>query len=114
MLTVDSLEAMGIKTQEGLERCLNNEQFYFRLIKKSMQDDSCEKLRDLLGSGDLNAAFELAHSLKGVYGNLSLTPLYEAVSEITELLRARTQTDYSGLIEKLITNKNALAALCAD
>ena len=32
-------------------------------------------------------AFEIAHSLKGVYGNLSLTPLYEPMCELTELLK---------------------------
>ena len=42
-----------------------------------------------------------SHALKGVLGNLSLTPLYEKVCEITELLRARTETDYAPLLSEI-------------
>ena len=38
-------------------------------------------------------AFESAHALKGMYSNLSLTPLTAPISEMTELLRAGTDTD---------------------
>lgn len=112
MLTLSSLEELGVNTREGMERCLNNEQFYLRLVKKSMEDENCEKLRDALEKNDLDAAFTLAHTLKGVYGNLALTPLFEIVNEMTELLRARTQTDYSAMTSALIEKKNALKALC--
>lgn len=112
MLTLSSLEELGVNTREGMERCLNNEQFYLRLVKKSTEDENCEKLRDALEKNDLDAAFTLAHTLKGVYGNLALTPLFEIVNEMTELLRARTQTDYSAMTSALIEKKNALKALC--
>ena len=55
-------------------------------------------LEQQIGKGDLGAAFETAHALKGMYANLSLSPLTKPVSEITELLRSRTETDYSSLI----------------
>ncbi|MBO4501797.1 MAG: Hpt domain-containing protein [Clostridia bacterium] len=112
MLTIASLEELGVNTREGLERCLSNEQFYLRLVRKSMEDENCEKLRDALEKGDLDTAFTLAHTLKGVYGNLALTPLFTIVNEMTELLRARTQADYSAMTCELITKKNAIKALC--
>lgn len=112
MLDIASLDAMGVNTAEGLERCLSNEQFYFRLIKKCMQDDTCEKLRDALEANDLNSAFALAHTLKGVYGNLALKPLFDITNAMTELLRNREQRDYSGMISDLLEKKNTLKALC--
>ncbi|MBR5658308.1 MAG: Hpt domain-containing protein, partial [Lachnospiraceae bacterium] len=60
-----------------------------------------------IGERDLKGAFEAAHALKGVLGNLSLTPLYEIVCEITELLRAQTDTDYLPYLARI-------AALRAD
>ena len=39
--------------------------------------------------------------MKGVSANLALTPLREPVSEITELLRSRTETDYAPLMERI-------------
>ena len=42
---------------------------------------------------------------KLMYANLSLTPLTKPVSEITELLRSKTQTDYSAHLIKIIFYK---------
>ena len=61
---------------------------------------------------DYDAAFDAAHALKGVLGNLSLTPLFDKASEITELLRNRTDTDYSSLLSELTNAKEELAKLC--
>ena len=41
----------------------------------------------------LRAAFEAAHTLKGVAGNLGLKPLYDAVCHIVEPLRRGEERD---------------------
>lgn len=88
MLTLDALKEYGANTAEGLGRCLNNEAFYFRLIGMALNDAGFDKLNAALDAGDTRAAFEAAHALKGVLGNLSLTPLYAPTAELTELLRS--------------------------
>lgn len=40
-----------------------------------------------MAEGDAKGAFEAAHTLKGVAGNLSLERLYRAVEKQTEFLR---------------------------
>lgn len=52
-------------------------------------------MKEAVEAGDLKSAFEAAHGLKGVLGNLSLTQRYDPVAEITELLRAVTKMDYT-------------------
>ena len=111
MLSVEKLNEFGADTNEALERCMNNEQFYLMLVEKALKDDSLERLDLALKDGNLDAGFEIAHSLKGVLLNLSLTPLYEVTAEITELLRSRTQTDYSPYLEKAFSLKNKLIEL---
>ena len=83
------------------------------MIGKALQDDSCEALKAAVESGDLARGFEIAHALKGVTGNLALTPIYAPVSEITELLRARTDTDCSALIDAIRRGRDRLEELCA-
>ena len=91
MLTIDSLKAFGANTDEGVARCFGKEDFYLRLAKMVVAQNQADfdKLSAAIGANDLGAAFDAAHSLKGVLGNLSLTPIYDPVSEITEELRAK-------------------------
>ena len=61
-----------------------------------------------------HAAFEAAHALKGVLGNLSLTSIYAPIVEITELLRNNTDMDYTSLLSNILEKKDELGRLCAD
>ena len=108
MLTIERLNEFGADTAEGLGRCMNNEAFYFRLIGMVAQDANFAKLKEAMDAGDLTAGFEAAHALKGVLGNLSLTPVYEPALQICELLRTRTETDYGPLLEELYAQKEKL------
>ena len=111
MITVDALRTFGANTEEGLGRCLNNETFYLRLVGMALDDANFAKLEDAAGRGDKNAAFEAAHALKGVLGNLGLTPLYEPASELTELLRSGEDADYPALVADLLARLKTLTAL---
>ncbi len=110
-MTVAQLREFGANVDEAMKRCLNNETFYLTLVGKALRDPSFERLRDALEQGDLDRAFELAHSLKGVTGNLSLTPIYCALQEMTDLLRKKAETDYSPYMETILGKKKELEAL---
>ena len=101
MLTIDKLNEYGANTGEGLARCMGNEALYLRLVGTVADQADFGKLGESIAEGDLRSAFEAAHALKGVLGNLSLTPLYEKVCEITELLRGQTETDYMPLLSEI-------------
>jgi len=111
MLTIDKLREYGANVDEGLARCMNREDFYIMLVGKVLEDTKIKELESQLNEKDLDSAFETAHALKGMYANLSLTPLAEPIIEITELLRKRTDTDYSELLEKAKTQFEKLCAL---
>ena len=114
MLTIDTLKAYGANVQEGLGRCMNNEAFYLRLVKMAAGDANFDKLDSALVAGDLTGAFEAAHALKGMLGNLSLTPVLTPVAEVTEVLRARTDTDYGSYQARIREQHQALMELCTD
>lgn len=98
MLTIDILRSWGADVEEGLARCMNMEDFYITLVGKVIEDNRLPLLEQQIAANDLDKAFETAHALKGMYANLSLTPLTKPLSEMTEFLRSRTQTDYSALL----------------
>ncbi len=111
MFTIEKLKTYGANTDEALTRCMGNEAFYLKLIGKVLDDKNFAALEEAIANNNLDAAFEAAHSLKGVLGNLSLTPIYEPVYEITELLRARTNADYQPYLKTISEKKAELAAL---
>ena len=95
MLTVDALKAYGANTEEGLARCLNNEAFYLKMVGMMKDDAHAQALTNAVAEGNLQAAFEAAHALKGSLANLALTPALDAVTDILEPLRRREErADY--------------------
>ncbi len=110
MVTMETLRAYSDGVDAGLARCMNNEAFYLRLVNMALDDPNFSRLEDAVKNGDKKAAFEAAHALKGVLGNLSLTPLFEAASEMTELLRAGEDADYPALLARILEQRDALLA----
>ncbi|MCR5626311.1 MAG: Hpt domain-containing protein [Lachnospiraceae bacterium] len=112
MLTVDELNKLGANTEEGLKRCMGREDMYLKLVPKALNDANFERLKDAISNNDLTLAFEAVHAIKGVSGNLSLTPIYDKSDEITELLRKKSEADYSLLVDELIEIRDKFRACC--
>lgn len=111
MLTIDELKALGADTNDGIARCMGKEDFYLRMVKLALSDDSFEKMKEAVLAGNLDEGFERAHAMKGILANVSLTSLYEPVAAMTEDLRARKDIDYTDQIaaaEELLNKYRAL------
>ncbi len=111
MITIDSLKECGADTANGIARCADNEEFYIRMVTMALNDTSFETLEEAIAQHDLKAAFERAHAMKGVLGNVGLVNVFAPVSEITEELRAGNDIDYSGHLEKIRTELEKYRAL---
>ncbi len=111
MITIDNLREYGANVDEGLARCVNNEEFYLRLVAKVVNDTAFAELRAAVEANDLDNAFEAAHKLKGAVGNLALTPLCEPVNEMVEFLRNRSEADYPHYLEEIEAKKKLLEDL---
>lgn len=96
-------EAYGADYNAAMARFMGNEVTYLRILNMLFQDTNLQKLGDALSRGDLAGAFEAAHTLKGVAGNLGLTPFYESVCSIVEPLREGAQRDYSQMYQNILS-----------
>lgn len=110
MLTIEKLQEYGVNTKEGLARCMNNATFYSRMIALGLKNDSFDKLEASLAAGNLEESFELSHALKGVVGNLALTPIYDPLAEMTEMLRAKKDADYVAMYKPIKEIRDKLVA----
>ena len=114
MLTIDGLKALGANTEEGLNRCMNMEAFYLRMVETGLRDEGFHKLPLAVEAGDTKTAFECAHALKGTMANLALYPISQPVSELTELLRQGKPGDYQGLVQKILEEYGKFMKLIED
>lgn len=105
-------EAYGADYETTMRRFMGSETMYLRFLNMMFQDESLHRLGAALEAGDMSGAFEHAHALKGMVGNMGLTPLYEAICRIVDPLRCRDlQKDYPALfldIEKEFQKVSAL------
>lgn len=85
---LEKLAALGLDVEDGLNRFMGNEPIYVRCLKKfPPQAEQCTLHGDLANK-DYEAALHSAHAMKGVTGNLSITPLYTRYSTIVNRIRA--------------------------
>lgn len=77
----------GIDWFATLDRFMNNENLYEKILFKFPADPSFPELKKKIAEGDVQASFMYAHTLKGVAGNLGLAHLFHLASLLTDELR---------------------------
>ncbi len=87
------LEENGVDVDATLKRFMGKDALFMKFIVKFADDENCNGIRVELEKQDIHAAFERAHSLKGVAGNLGITPVYDLAAQISDLLRGKQQVE---------------------
>ena len=72
-----------------------------RMIRKFMDNNSYKAIIEAYENNNIKEVFTLAHSFKGVTGNLALTNLFNIASTLTELTRNKETADIDEEIKKL-------------
>ncbi len=110
--SLDSLD-----TVDGLSRCMGNLNLYQRLLKgfaKTQHDFATQ----LAAAPEREAAIRVAHTLKGLAGNIGATRLHQAVSQMEAHMHSSTADDPSDLRaqvqSELALTLDALQAVLAD
>ena len=93
-------EETGSNYQAALS-IMMNDMLIERMIKKFMESNSYNQIMDAYMAGNIKEVFALAHTLKGVSGNLALTKLFEIASELTEATRDKETANIDKEIEQL-------------
>ena len=85
----------GLDSTAGLRRVAGNNKLYVKLLREfaSQQADAVEQIHQALVAKDSERATRLAHTLKGVAGNLGAEPVEAAAAAVESLLRGGAATD---------------------
>ena len=113
MSILEKLDSFGADTKDGVNRCCGMQTFYIDLVKRVPGDENFRILEESVENKDYKAAFEAAHALKGVLGNLSITCMYDKCSYITEKLRGGEDADYRHEVAALLRLRDGLSEICS-
>lgn len=107
------LEACGIDVAGAMERMMGNEMLFLKMMRKFPEDEVFRNLKEKLAEKDYGEAFQYAHALKGVAGNLGLNPIMEADIVIVEKLRHYTEESVKGIDEDFKQLEAVYDQICA-
>ena len=94
--------AIGGNYEKALQT-LMNDTFVLKLLKKFAEGNYYDELKKARDENDIPHIFAITHTLKGVAGNLSLSPIYEKASAICEATRNKKDgVDVSKEMDNLI------------
>ena len=93
----------------ALARFLDDEELYVQFYGELLKDEAFAKLGEAIDNGKTYEAFEYAHTLKGIIGNMGLTPLFETVCDIVEPLRINTLDGVKEKYDELLKQRETFA-----
>jgi len=84
---VDALTMGGMDVPVTVERFGGNENLLLKYLCRLPEDPSFQALESAMRTGDRELARAHCHTLKGISGNLGLTPLFTACIAMMTVLR---------------------------
>jgi len=81
----------GLDTKDGLARVAGNRKLYSKLLRQfgEQNGETIAQISDALKQGDVGVAERLAHTVKGVAGNIGAKPVQTAASKLEKLIREK-------------------------
>lgn len=102
MELLEELEGLGVNVNEGVERLMGNASLYVKMLGMFVNMMRTLEVSPDFDGNDYKDMIEKAHAVKGAAGNLSITPVYEAYTEIVNLLRADQPEQARAVLKKIL------------
>lgn len=109
MNLTEELKNLGVDVQEGLDRVMGDRDLYEMMLGMflSAVEEHSVAPADF-DAEDLDGLIKKIHALKGITGNLALTPLFDGYTKTLELLRAERPAEGRAAYEKLLPAQAAM------
>lgn len=97
----DALIIGGMDVSATIERFGGNENLLLKYLRRFPEDPSFHELEAAMQTGDRELAKVSCHTLKGVSGNLGLTPLFMACADMMVSFRAEDEAAVVAAFEQV-------------
>lgn len=100
--TKSFLTEAGINVESAMNRFLDDEEMYFEFLNEFLDDNLINKLEQAVNDEQVQEAFDIAHTLKGVCANLSIDSLSCIVNPMVEILRSNSLEGVKEAVSELL------------
>lgn len=114
MSILKELNDYGCDIKGALDRVLGDEELYIICLEKFVADEGFDKLGKYIEEKKIEMAFNESHTLKGVSGNLGVTPLYNLLTVIVEKLRKDSLEGVFEDYKKIMKSYNKIKKISKD
>ena len=103
MAMMEELKGLGVDVDEGMERVMGDADLYEMMLGMFLDSirDNPVASEDFDGS-DLDALIKRVHTLKGITGNLAITPLFDGYTESLGLLRDNRPKEAKAIFARIL------------
>ena len=101
MNLLEELGHMGVDVEQGLDRLMGNTALYEKMLVMLLDMLKNSMVTPEFDSDNYGEVIEKAHAIKGATGNLSITPLYKAYSEVVRLLRENNPEQAKDILREI-------------
>ena len=111
------LDCAGLHTQEALGRFMGNEALFLSFVTRLPEQLKIDELIQSLDAEDADTFYRTLHNLKGLAGNLSISPIYQCAQAILVEFRAsqfQNKQKLSALTQEVAATSKALTALITE
>ncbi|MBF0226669.1 MAG: response regulator [Desulfobacterales bacterium] len=100
----------GIDIQSGMERVVGNKKLYINLLRKFAQNyaDTPAEINEALNKGDAETAERIAHTLKGVSGNIGADSLQKSAGSLEFTIKHGNKNAIRESMDKFSTDLDQL------
>jgi len=100
----------GISIKSGLEKVGGNKKLYGKLLRQFLENnkDTTNEIKRVLDEGDTETATRLAHTVKGVSGNLGAEELFPVAGELEKAIKQGETDSLDSLLDSFEFHLNVV------
>lgn len=111
---LDKCRAYGADVDATMDHFIGDEELFESCMEQFIQDEGFAGVKEAIEKEDYKAAFEYAHALKGVAGNLGLTPLFHEISAMVESFRVGDYSQAEDQYARILKERDKVNQLMED
>lgn len=102
MNLLEELKELGVNVDEGINRLMGNASLYEKMLGTFVKMLETSVVDPDFDGENYDDVIETTHAIKGASGNLSITPVYDAYTEIVDLLRSKKPEQAREVLKKIL------------